>query len=205
MNGNELIEKKAAKMETAGTKRNSIFAGSEERMDFMKATMRNAMLAMAGLALGCVWPATAHAQAEVAPDFYEITNAVAIDSPAMLAMATETPKAPTEFQGNISLPYGVNCAGKKLAAGEYTLAVKTEGASKTVVLHKDGNDVSLPVQKIEAGSAMGSSALLVRRGTQARTLEAVYVQDMKAILYLNPAGKASLRGRMLAAERLPIS
>jgi hypothetical protein len=189
-------------METAGTARNSIFAKSGERA--MKGMMSKAMLTLAGLALACFWPATTHAQAEVAPDFYAIDNAAPIAQP-QITLASNTQQAGAEFQGNISLPYQVQCSGKKLAAGQYTVAVKTEGQRKTVVLQKDGSDVKLAVRQIAPASKAERSALLVQSAGQTRMLEAVYVASMNAILYLDHDWKMSLLDRMQAAERLPIS
>lgn len=170
----------------------------------MKGMSTKVMLTLAGLTLACFWPVTTHAQAEVSPDFYAIDNAAPIPQPQM-TLAANTQPAGAEFQGNISLPYQVQCSGKKLAAGQYTVAVKTEGAKKTVVLHKDGSDVKLAVRQIAPASKTGRSALLVQSAGETRMLEAVYVASMKAILYVDHDWKISLLDRMQAAERLPIS
>jgi hypothetical protein len=196
---NERAKETEAKMETAGTVRNSIFAKIEgERA--MKGTFMKGMLTLAGLALACFWPATTHAQAEVSPDVFAMDNAAPIGQPVVAAQAQ-----PAEFQGQISLPYQLQCNGKKLAAGQYMVSVKTEGANKTVVLHKDGNEVRLAVKLIEPASKTGKSALLVQSAGEKRMLEAVYVASMDAILYLDHDWKLSLLDRMQNAERLPIS
>jgi hypothetical protein len=197
-------ENQAAKMETAGTARNSIFAKLGKREIAMRRTMTKAMLTMTGLALACFWPATTHAQAEVSPDIYAPDNAAPIPQP-QIAVAANTQQAPAEFQGNISLPYQGQCSGKKLAAGQYTVAVKEDGAKKIVVLHKDGSDMNLAVRQISPVSKTGRSALLVQSAGQTRMLEAVYVASMNAILYVDHDWKISLLDRMQAAERLPIS
>jgi hypothetical protein len=197
-------EKTEAKMEMAGTTRNSIFAKVKKEEREMKANWTKAMLTVAGLALACFWPATTHAQAEVSPDFYAIDNSAPIQQP-QVALAANTQQAPAEFQGNISLPYQVQCRGKKLAAGQYTVAVKTDGAKKTVVLHKDGSEVMLAVKQITPVSRSDRSALLVQSAGATRMLEAVYVSSLNAILYLDHDWKLSLLDRMKTAERVPIS
>lgn len=170
----------------------------------MKGMMTKGMLMLAGLALACFWPATAHAQAEVAPDIYALDNAAPIAQP-QATQAANAQQAGAEFQGNISLPYQVQCSGKKLAAGQYTLAVKTEGQQKTVVLHKEGSDVKLAVRQIAPAPKKERSALLVQSAGETRMLEAVYVASLNAILYVDRDWKLSLLDRMQAAERLPIS
>jgi hypothetical protein len=194
-------ENMEAKMEMAGTTRNSIFAKSGERA--MKGMMTKTMLMLAGLALACFWPATTHAQAEVSPDFYAVDNSAPILQPQMTLAANAQQAA--DFQGNISLPYQVQCSGKKLAAGQYTVAVKSEGQQKTMVLHKDGNEVKLAVWQIVPASKAERSALLVQTAGETRMLEAVYVASMNAILYVDRNWKMSLLDRMQSAERLPIS
>lgn len=165
----------------------------------MKGMWTKGMLTVAGLAVICFWPSTTHAQAEVSPDNYPIENAAPIAQP-QVAQAQ-----PTEFQGKISLPFQVQCGEKKLAAGQYTVAVKTEGAKKTVVLHKDGNEVKLAVRQIAPASKTGKSALLVQSAGNKRMLQAVYVASMNAILYVGNDWKSNPLDGMQPAEPLPIS
>lgn len=196
-------ENTKAKIETTGTTGNSIFAIPGVRKKEMKGMWTKGMLTVAGMALACFWPATAHAQADVSPAFYPIDNAVPFTQPQATQVAQTRPAA--EFEGNIALPYQVQCSGKKLAAGQYKVAVKTEGAKKTVVLHKNGNEVQLAVRHIAPASKTGKSALLVQSTGETRMLKAVYVASMNAILYLDHDWKSSLIDRMQDAERLPIS
>ena len=170
----------------------------------MKGMWTKGMLTVAGLAVVCFWPATTQAQADVSPDFYPIENAAPIAQP-QATLAAQTQQAPAEFQGKISLPFQVQCGEKKLAAGQYTVAVKTEGAKKTVVLHKDGNEVKLAVRQTAPASKTGKSALLVQSAGNKRMLQAVYVASMNAILYVGTDWTTNPLDGMQPAEPLPIS
>jgi hypothetical protein len=165
-------------------------------------TLMKASMLTAALALACLLPATARAQAEVSPDNYDIAapQTMAAAQPAHPTAKTQTA---ADFDGKFSLPYKVNCSGKALAPGVYSLSVKSEGSNRVVTIRRDGEDVNLSVREVSQRPALSSSALLVRRAGPARTLEAVYVHKLNAVLYLNsPANAKSNQGRI---ERLPIS
>lgn len=166
----------------------------------MKVTnmMKASMMLTAAMALACLLPATARAQAEVAPDNYDIAapQTVVAAQPALAAAKTQVA---ANFDGKFSLPYNVNCSGKALAAGVYSLSVKSDGSNRVVTIHRNGEDTNLVVRRVSQRSGSSTSALLLRRAGPARTLEAVYVQQLNAVLYLDAT---SNRGQI---ERLPIS
>jgi hypothetical protein len=56
---------------------------------------------------------------------------------------------------------------------------------------------------VSQNPARSQSAVLLRHAGRARTLEAVYVQQLNAILYFDPTSKAN--GNIGRTERLPIS
>lgn len=162
-------------------------------------TMVRITLTMAGLTLACFCPAAAHAQADTAPDSYKLSNAAPVTLP--------TP-AKVEFQGKFSLPFKARCNGHELAPGEYTLAVKTIGENKTVTIQREGNEIVLTVTKVEPASTSGQAAVLVRHGPGpwARTVEAVHVEGLKMMLYLDESGHADPLSKMFAGlKRVPIS
>lgn len=165
----------------------------------MKNTMRKITWILAGLVLACFWPATIHAQSEIAPDNFKSENMVPV-TPASPAKA--------DFQGNFSLPHQVQCGGNKLAPGEYTFAVKTEGTSKIVMIHREGSDVVLTARIATKPSDSGQSAVLVRHGPGPRiwTLEGIYLENLNMTLYLDESGSANPLDKMFAGvKRVPIS
>jgi len=165
----------------------------------MKATnMMKASMLTAALALACLLPATARAQAEVAPDNYDLEAPQSAPA-AQPALATTKTQSAADFDGKFSLPYNVNCGGKALAPGAYSLTVKSAGSNRVVTIHRNGEDTNLVVRRVSQRPASSTSALLLRRAGPARTLEAVYVQQLNAVLYLDAT---SNRGQI---ERLPIS
>ena len=163
----------------------------------MKKTMTKITLAIAGLALTCFWPVTTQAQ-EVHPDNYESKN-TAVITPAPVKV---------DFQGKFSLPYQVRCGPHKLAPGQYTVVVKTVGENKMVTLQRDESDIlELPVHNVSQSSVLGQSAMMVRHGPgpRLRTLEAVYMEKLNMVLYLDETGIANFLDKMFAGvKHLPI-
>jgi hypothetical protein len=173
--------------------------GNKEETTMKATNVMKASMLTAALALACLLPATARAQAEVAPDNYDIAAPQTLVA-AQPALATTKTHAAANFDGKFSLPYNVTCSGKALTAGAYSLSVKSEGSNRVVTIHRNGEDTNLVVRRVSQRSASSTSALLLRRAGPARTLEAVYVQQLNAVLYLDATANA--RGPI---ERLPIS
>jgi hypothetical protein len=158
-------------------------------------TVVKASMLTAALGLACLLPMTARAQSDMSPDEFAFVDT----TPAAQPVAAVQAKA--NFEGKISLPYGVNCAGKNLKAGEYMVSVKSEGSARVVTIHNGGASVNMPAREVRVNQAASHSALLVRKSGQGHKVEAVYVEGLGATLYLNPNTNRSAAGM----ERLPIS
>ena len=156
-----------------------------------------ASMLTAALGFACLLPANAHAQAEVAPDHFELSNTEAIAAPPVQVAVAKEAKA--DFEGDFSLPYNMLCSGKNLKAGQYLLSVKSEGTTRVVTIHGSGENVNMQVRLVPANRAARQSALLVRKSVEGRSLEGVYVEGLNAMLYLK-----TNRG-LGGMERLPIS
>ena len=157
-------------------------------------------LAIAPLMLAAFFPAVAHAQAETGAQEHETHNMAAI---------AHTP-AKTEFEGHVSLPYEVQCHGHKLAAGEYKLLVKTVGEDKMVTLQREGSDVVLHSRAVPPTSVSdhGPSAMMLRHGPGpgTHTIEGVYIENLKLVLFLDETGHANPIDKIFASvKRIPIT
>lgn len=167
----------------------------------MKRKMMRITWVMLALAIACFLPVTTHGQAETGADDFKTNNAVP-------ALANSAPKA--EFQGHFSLKFQVQCHGNKLAPGEYTLMVKTVGEDKMVTFQREGSDIVLKSRPIAPTSVsdQGHSAVLVRHGPGpgGHTLEGVYLENLKLVLFLDESGHTRFMDKMFAGlKRVPIS
>jgi hypothetical protein len=120
------------------------------------------------------------------------------------------PSVKTDFQGHFSLPYEVQCHGHKLAPGDYTLVVKTVGEDKMVTLQREGSDVVLNSRPVPPTSVSdhGPSAVMLRHGPGpgTHTLEGVYLENLKLVLFLDETGHTNPIDKVFASvKRVPIS
>lgn len=155
---------------------------------------RVAVLA-AWLGLACIssYPTTAQQPAAKTP------NQSTASYPATKAHAK------TEFGGQFNLPYEVQCAGLKLAAGRYAISLDRQGKSQTVILTRAGQSVRLTAKAVFPSSRRGGSAILVRRNGLDRKLEAVYVDKLRLVLYLDSEQFLQASSGDPQIERVPIS
>jgi hypothetical protein len=170
----------------------------------MKDTIKNKLTKITwiipALALAAFFPTIAHAQAESGAQEHETAN--------MAAIVHTPPK--TEFEGHFSLPYEVQCHGHKLAPGDYKLFVKTVGEDKMVTLQREGSDVVLHSRPVPPTSVSdhGPSAVMLRHGPGpgTHTLEGVYLENLKLVLFLDETGRANPIDKVFASvKRVPIS
>jgi hypothetical protein len=152
------------------------------------------------LILAAFFPVISHAQAETGAQDHETHN---------MAAMVHTP-ATTEFEGHVSLPYQVQCHGHKLAAGDYKLLVKTVGEDKMVTLQREGSDVVLRSRPVPPTSVSdhGPSAMMLRHGPGpgTHTIEGVYIENLKLVLFLDETGHANPIDKVFASvKRIPIT
>jgi len=164
-------------------------------------TVVKASVFAAALGFFCALSPAARAQADAMPNPDEYPFS-APETPAAQPVQVASAKvAKTDFEGKVSLPYGVKCGAKNLKPGQYLLSVKSEGTSRTVTLRGAGQNMTMRVHQVSANRGVSHDALLVRKSSDGRKLEAVYVQELNATLYLN----TDSNGSHVAMERLPIS
>jgi hypothetical protein len=172
---------------------------AEKKETKVKMTMKSSILA-ATLGLACLLPVTTHAQADVSPSFYEVVSPETIAAEHQLIAAANTAK-PADFQGKFALPYEVRCKGKSLKSGQYSLSVKSEGTSRVVTIARGSETMNIRAQELTGNSKTSHSTVLVRKSHEGRMLEAVYVQQLNILLFLD-GNAAAQSGQM---ERLPIT
>jgi hypothetical protein len=172
--------KKESKMRMTTVVKSSVFAGA--------------------LGLACLMPVTAHAQAEVSPDVYEVVSTETTAAEHQLIAASNAAK-PADFQGSFALPYEVRCKGKSLKSGQYSVSVKSEGTTRVVTLAHNGETMNIRTQELAGNRSADRSAMMVRKSPNGRMLEALYVRPLNLLLFLD-TNAAAESGRM---ESLPIS
>jgi len=164
------------------------------------ATAAKVFVFPAALMLVCLSPSIARAQADAmpSPEDYPFS---APERAARPAQPVGQEQAKADFHGAVSLPYGVNCDGKDLRPGRYTLSVQSVGSTRVVTFLGSGVRVSVHVREMRSNREESRSALLVRKSGEGRRLEGIYVRALSAMLYLD----ANRNEAQAAIDRLPIS
>jgi hypothetical protein len=173
----------------------------KKEMAMKMTTLAKGSVFAAALAFICVLAPAARAQADAMPDPDEYPFSAPQTTAAQPMQVASAKATKTDFEGKVSLPYGVQCGAKNLKPGQYSVSVKSEGTSRVVTLRGAGQDMTMRVQEVSAHRVASQNALLVRKSSDGRKLEAVYVQELNATLYFNAASSDG-PARM---ERLPIS
>jgi len=149
-------------------------------------------------------PASCHAQAEVAPDFYDMAASVATGAIAQ-PVALDRAKTNTRLEGTFKLAQAVECSGKTLPAGDYTMSLPQGDAFGPLTLRHNGRTIELQPRAISRNSNSGESALLVTRTRGRRTLEAIYMQDRHLTVYFSTESLKLAASNSIRAQRVPIS
>jgi hypothetical protein len=168
-------------------------------------TVVRAPLVVAWLSLACTFPARCQAQSEASPDVYDVASQEPEPAPAAKATAARHPRGKSDFGGQFVLPYEVQCAGRKLAAGRYSLAVDGHGRTPTVSLTRAGETLLIPAKAVFPSSRRGGSAVVVWRAGSERKIEAVYVDKLRLVFYLDSERFFEMTGSNPDIDRLPIS
>lgn len=149
-------------------------------------------------------PATCHAQAEVAPDFYDVA-ATAVAASTAQPVAVNRGKPEARFEGTFKLAQAVECSGKTLPAGEYTVSLPKGDAFGPLTLRHNGRIIELEPRAISRSSVSGESALLVTRARGRSTLEAIYMRDRHLTVYFSTERLKLAASDSIRAQRVPIS
>ncbi len=161
--------------------------------------VKSSMITLALGAVACLLPTTARAQSDMSPDEFAFS---APETTAAQPAQTATAKiVKADFEGKVALPYDVKCGNTNLKAGEYVLSVKSEGTGRVVTINGGGQEMNMQAREVASNHAGTRSALLVTKSSEGRKLAAVYVDGLKATLYL----EASTNGSPAQMDRLPIS
>jgi hypothetical protein len=172
--------------------------GKQEKQMKITTAVKSSMITLA-LGVAFTLPATARAQSDVSPDEFAFSAPQTTAAQPAQSAATQIAKA--DFQGKVRLPYNVRCGTKNLKAGQYSLSVKSEEGARVVTINGSGENVNIHMREVLTNRWANQSALLVRKSSEGRRLEGVYVEGLNAILYpeTNPNGSHA------RTERLPIS
>lgn len=143
-----------------------------------------------------------YAQAEVDPDHFDSPSAEPFEK-AHAGANRET--APLQYNGTFTLPYSVQCNGKRLAPGQYSASLDSDGKVGHLVLNCKGQATRIACVAHKPGENHQSDALIVEHDGKARKLSAIQVARVDFVLVPGPHQGDSIMGKARPVERLPLT
>lgn len=82
-----------------------------------------------------------YAQSEIAPDHFESSNVEPFEKPKTNA---SNEAASIRYDGKFTLPYTVQCSGKSLPPGKYSVSLHSDGKIGKAILMQRGRVIGIP-------------------------------------------------------------
>jgi hypothetical protein len=147
---------------------------------------------LVGLGLMAFLATPCQAQSEVAPDIYDANGIVGVTPQPQKVLPRQDKQQAADFQGRFTLPYELQCAGRVLAPGDYSLFFHSVGANRMVTVRGKGAIMKIRPPVVSERATTGQSMLLVLQTRELRALRAIYLAELRLVLYLEPDGKQHL-------------
>jgi hypothetical protein len=135
-----------------------------------KVTALALLMALAG--------AAAYAQQEIDPDHFDSPSTEPPDQPK----SSRSHGSATRYDGNFSLPYAVQCSGKQLAPGKYSVSLHSDGKVGHGVLKSKSQLIEITSVVHPKGSKRGADVVVVGSKGKVRTLSAIQVAGVNFVL-----------------------
>jgi hypothetical protein len=132
-----------------------------------------------GILAGCVTLAAltgspACAQSEIAPDHFASSNVEPFETSKLNARGDATA---IRYDGKFTLPYTVQCSGKKLPPGRYSVSLHSDGKTGQATVKQSGRAIGIPGVLHKQAQRYGSDTLIVELNGRTRRLSAIQVAE----------------------------
>jgi hypothetical protein len=153
-------------------------------------------------ALLVVWSSGARAQSEVNPDQFDALNTEHFPQPKVKESAVVVTEQ--RFSGTFMLPYTLECAGKRLLAGHYSLSLRADGKTGRVTLNQKAQRIEIAGIVQKQARNPGPSALYVGLSGNARRLLAVHLAELDLVFDVDQQIRQSTGGKPARVEKLAL-
>jgi len=155
------------------------------------------ILVLAGLAVVFLFESPrAFAQSEIAPDHFEA-------QPFQQAKASAAKV--THYNGSFRLPYAVQCNGKNLSPGNYSLSFTSRGNVGRITLKQKGEAIEVTGVLYKQAHNEGRNVLFVESNGETRRLSAIHVAELDLVFDPNRPAEQARTAKKIRVERLPLS
>jgi hypothetical protein len=146
----------------------------------------------------------AYAQSEVDPDHFSSPNTESFpQSKTKAGVAAETPKV--RFSGKFTLPYAVQCAGKKLPPGTYSVSLHSDGKFGRARLNQKSQTIEIAgVVRVPADSRE-RNALFVECIGKTHRLALIHVAELDVVFDPSRPVERASDGKPRRMEKLELT
>jgi hypothetical protein len=128
-----------------------------------------------------------YGQSDVDPDHFDSPNTEPWPPPKSKAgNAAKAEKV--RVDGEVTLPYTLICAGKRLLPGRYTVSLRSDGKTGRAILNQNGQIIEMAGAVRLPADPHARSVLVIECVGKAHRLSAVHVKEME--LVFDPGPKA---------------
>jgi len=148
-----------------------------------------------------LWAPPARAQSEIDPDHFESPDMEPFDKVKTdVSSDVET----IRYDGKFRLAYTVQCNGKSLRPGRYSVSLRYDGKVARATLDQDGQSIGIGGVVHKRVHRQGNDALIVELKGTTRRLSAIQVAKLDFVLDPEPQIKNSTHSAPGRLERLPL-
>ncbi len=155
---------------------------------------------LAGLSgLIAIGAPSARAQSEIDPDHFESSNVEPFERAKINASSEAMAIC---YDGKFTLPYTVQCNGRSLPPGRYSVSLHSDGKIGQATLKQRGQAIRIPGVVHKLAHKYGSDALLVELRGKTRRLSAIQAAELDLVFDLKPPIESSSDSKPRRFEKL---
>jgi hypothetical protein len=145
--------------------------------------------------------AGAYAQQEIDPDHFDSPNTDPLDKPKNPPNQVRA----SRYDGKFSLPYAVQCSGKHLAPGKYSVSLRSDGKIGHGTLKSKTESMEITSVGPPHGIKGGADVVVVGSKGKVRTLSAIQVAGVNFVFDPIFTVDTSSSGKKKNVEILPLT
>jgi hypothetical protein len=145
-----------------------------------------------------------YGQSEVDPDHFDSPNTERFPQPKTKG-GDGAARVEVRFDGKVTLPYSLICAGKKLLPGRYSVSLRSDGKTGQALLNQKGQTLEVAGDVRLPADSNARNILLVECLGKAHRLSAIHLKEMELVFDSGPHVEHASEGKPGRTEKLPIT
>jgi len=163
------------------------------------AHMKGLLFVLAGFA--ALATPCCYGQSDAFPDQFDSPNAQPLPEPKTKEGDAAT-TGKVRFDGQVTLPYSLRCAGKRLLPGHYMISLRSDGKTGWATLNQKGQSFEIAGAVRPPADPHERNTLLVECFGKAHRLSAIRVKEMELVLGSDPQVGHTSDGKPRRTEKL---